>query len=334
MEFVHVVVAQLIEAVLYLHCNNIVHASLTIDKVMLQENDYNHVKLRDAGLGGLIDVDMRGSKLTVICIAPEAKEGRVTLKSDIWSIGVILAFLVTGVAPVEGGTHQDYITAVNTHLKNGNVFKYDENLRDMVTKMISINLSDRPDAFQLITHPWYTHSGYAGHPPGYFKAMVQPIRRLIAIKQTHVDIIRVLEAQNALYVNNVPKLLDTIRMVKKMKNDTISGKDFTRIMLMQGLETQIVDNILMLILYGRDELSIETFENALIRWKYGVIALAWSEFHRIAQEDGRSMKAVDFARFLTGTRSQLLPREEVPRVCKNIAVDQHIMWTDFIHYLG
>ncbi|GFE54410.1 calcium-dependent kinase CDPK6 [Babesia ovis] len=334
MEFVHVVVAQVIEAVLYLHCNNIVHGSLTIDKVMLQENDYNHVKLRDAGLSGLVDVDIRGSKLTTLCTAPEVKEGRTTLKSDIWSIGVILAFLTTGIIPLERGTYEEYITAVKTHLKNGRIFKYDPNLRDLVTKMVSLDPNDRPDAFQIITHPWYTHSGYAGQAPGHFKVMSQPIRRLNAIKQTHVDIIRVLEAQNSLYVYKIAKLVDTLQLVKRLKNDKITPKDFSRVMQMEGLEPQMVDNISMIIMCGRETISLDDFLSALTRWKFGIIALAWSEFHKNAQEGRCSMKAVDFARFLTNTRSQLVPREEVARVCNNLAINQSITWTDFVKYLG
>ncbi|ORM41481.1 Calcium/calmodulin-dependent protein kinase type 1D [Babesia sp. Xinjiang] len=294
-EFIHIVIAQVIEAVLYLHCNNIVHGSLTIDKVMLQETDYNHVKIRDVGLHKLLDTEIRGSTLTTLYSSPESRDGRVSHKSDIWSVGAILAFLVTGVIPEERIAYDEFAAAVDNQLRNSRVFKNDEQLRDLIAKMLSVDPNDRPDAFQLITHPWYTNAGHSDSTPGYFKSMVQPIRRLMALKQVYVDIIRVLESHNALLVCQVPKLINTVQLIKRLKNDNITVKDLIRAIQMEGVSPQITDNLITLLSSGRDDISVDTFMSALIRWKSGEISHAWSEFHRNALDDKISMKSTDFA---------------------------------------
>ena len=67
------------------------------------------IKLGDFGLATKLDFD--GEKKRTICgtpnyIAPEVLEGNYTEKCDIWSIGVILFVLLSGVPPFNGSNDE------------------------------------------------------------------------------------------------------------------------------------------------------------------------------------------------------------------------------------
>ncbi|GIX65322.1 protein kinase domain containing protein [Babesia caballi] len=334
MGFVHLVMTQVIEAILYLHCNNLVHGSLTVDKVMLHEAEYDHVKLRDVGLQGLLDAEVRGSALTKAHVAPEARGGGATHKSDIWSAGVVLAFLVTGVAPDEHADYGEYRRAVMTQLAASRVFERDEELSDLVCKMISVDPNDRPTAFEVITHPWYNRAGHANTAPGCFRSMVKPINRLVALKRLHTDIIRILEAQAALHVCRVRKFLDTVQLLKRLRRDRVSVADLRRALQTEDMPPQMVDNIIVLVAFDREEAAVDNFLTALTRWRNGEVALAWAEFYRQVPERPYAMSRASFSRFLADTRGRLLPREDIHRVCNALAVEERVSWTDFVRYIG
>ncbi|GBE61889.1 calcium-dependent kinase CDPK6 [Babesia ovata] len=331
--FVQVVMSQVIEALLYLHCNNLVHGSITIDKIMMQDNEYNQVRIRDTGLKGLLDTVVGGSALTMIHVAPEARDGQVTHKSDVWSVGAILAFLVTGVAPDEHMDYVQYARAVEKQLYRGVIFRRDDNLTDLVRKMICVDPNGRPTAFEIISHPWYTNTGRAANVPGYFRSLIRPINRLNALKRMYLDIISVLESQSSLFVCRIHKLVDTVQLGKRLRRGKAAIKDLKMALRVEGLPRQTIDNIMVLMLSESEGNAVQHFMNALARWKNGEIALAWSEFDSTLHGDRASMDIAQFTRFLANTPGRLIPLEESKRVINALAVDERIRWSDFVSYL-
>ncbi|KAK1934018.1 protein kinase domain containing protein [Babesia divergens] len=332
MGFIHLVMTQIIEAILYIHCNNMVHGSLSIDKVMIPDTEYNNVKIRDLGMKGLLDTTVQGSALTTMHTAPEGIDGRLCHKSDIWSAGVILAFLVTGIIPEEYMEYAEYKRAVETTLAAGRIFPRDDELIDMLRKMINMDATARPTAFEIITHPWYTRPMHVEDTPGRFNLIVQPMNRLMRYKRLHGDIIRVLEAQEMLFVSHIRKLRDTIEILKRLRGDKLLVKDFTRMLEVEGLSTQIINNILMVVAFNDDEIRTQDFLNALSRWKSGEIALMWNKFKNMVQNEAFSMRKMDFAAFLSDAQSQLMPRGEISRLCNALSVAEQVHWADFARY--
>ncbi|CDR94897.1 protein kinase domain containing protein, putative [Babesia bigemina] len=331
--FVQVVMSQVIEALLYLHCNNLVHGSITIDKVMMQDHEYNQVKIRDTGLRGLLDTVVGGSALTMMHVAPEARDGQVTHKSDVWSVGVILAFLVTGIAPDEHMDYVQYARAVERHLDRGVIFRRDDNLTDLVRKMICVDPNSRPTAFEIISHPWYATSGRSANVPGYFRSLIRPINRLNALKRMYLDIISVLESQSSLFVCRIHKLMDTMQLGKRLRRGKAMIKDLKMALRVEGLPRQTIDNIMVLMLSESEANAVQHFMNALARWKNGEIALAWSEFDSSPHGDRCSMDIAQFTRFLANTPGRLIPMEETKRVTNALAVEERVRWSDFVSYL-
>jgi len=97
-------------AIKYFHSKGIVHRDLKLDNIMLQGLHTNdlRVKLIDFGMSKLTGQGNKKINLSTYCgtidfIAPEIFEGTGYDKMcDIWSIGVIAYFMLSGMPPFEG----------------------------------------------------------------------------------------------------------------------------------------------------------------------------------------------------------------------------------------
>ena len=96
------VISQILDALMYAHKNNVLHRDLKPENILLTEEPRKQtVKVTDFGLArfikpGSISASTAG---TPLYMAPEVWSGNYDEKSDIWSIGVMLYELVTGVPP-------------------------------------------------------------------------------------------------------------------------------------------------------------------------------------------------------------------------------------------
>ena len=95
----------LFEAVNHCHAQRIIHGDIKPDKIMMKANS-NKVCLIDFGLSKILA--KRSTAKADVCggtpsyMAPEVVEGDSCTKSDCWSVGVILYYLVTGQLPFQG----------------------------------------------------------------------------------------------------------------------------------------------------------------------------------------------------------------------------------------
>uniref|UniRef100_A0A8C4Z2X5 non-specific serine/threonine protein kinase n=1 Tax=Gadus morhua TaxID=8049 RepID=A0A8C4Z2X5_GADMO len=100
---------QIVAAVHFCHCRNIVHRDLKAENLLLDHN--LDIKIADFGFSNLFS---RGQLLKTWCgsppyAAPELFEGKEYdgPKVDIWSLGVVLYVLVCGALPFDGSTLQN-----------------------------------------------------------------------------------------------------------------------------------------------------------------------------------------------------------------------------------
>uniref|UniRef100_A0AAY4EER7 non-specific serine/threonine protein kinase n=1 Tax=Denticeps clupeoides TaxID=299321 RepID=A0AAY4EER7_9TELE len=100
---------QIVAAVHFCHCRNIVHRDLKAENLLLDHN--LNIKIADFGFSNLYS---RGQLLKTWCgsppyAAPELFEGKEYdgPKVDIWSLGVVLYVLVCGALPFDGSTLQN-----------------------------------------------------------------------------------------------------------------------------------------------------------------------------------------------------------------------------------
>eukprot|EP00128_Syssomonas_multiformis_P016763 Colp12_sorted_trinity150504_noHs@12380 len=108
--------AQVASGMSYLESQNYIHRDLAARNILVGEN--NICKVADFGLARLIEDDeyaaKEGAKFPIKWTAPEAiTHSRFTIKSDVWSFGILLSELVTyGRVPYPGMTNADVLQKI------------------------------------------------------------------------------------------------------------------------------------------------------------------------------------------------------------------------------
>ncbi|ONK79815.1 uncharacterized protein A4U43_C01F10350 [Asparagus officinalis] len=149
------------------HSLGVMHRDLKPENFLLvnRDNDLS-LKAIDFGLSvffkpGQIFTDVVGSPYYV---APEVLCKHYGPEADVWTAGVILYILLSGVPPFWAETQQGIFDAV---LKGVIDFKSDpwplisDSAKDLIKKMLCSRPCDRLTAHQVLCHPWICENGVA-----------------------------------------------------------------------------------------------------------------------------------------------------------------------------
>ena len=151
---------QLASAINYYHKIGICHRDLKPDNILfvnLGGMENNPLKIIDFGLGKL---NKNKGKLesvvgSILYMAPEVLNGSYNEKCDIWSLGVILYTLISGVLPFLG--QNDGETKMKIILMKYNIEKdfqgASEEVKDLIKHML-VKESERYSAQDILNHKW------------------------------------------------------------------------------------------------------------------------------------------------------------------------------------
>ncbi|KAK6120847.1 hypothetical protein DH2020_045412 [Rehmannia glutinosa] len=134
--------------------------------LLVNKDDDFSLKAIDFGLSvffkpGQIFTDVVGSPYYV---APEVLLKHYGPEADVWTAGVILYILLSGVPPFWAETQQGIFDAV---LKGNIDFDSDpwplisESAKDLIRKMLCMRPSERLTAHEVLCHPWICENGVA-----------------------------------------------------------------------------------------------------------------------------------------------------------------------------
>ncbi|XVF76050.1 hypothetical protein PTKIN_Ptkin13bG0235500 [Pterospermum kingtungense] len=153
------------------HSMGVMHRDLKPENFLfVNEEEDSPLKAIDFGLSiffkpGDILSDVVGSPYYV---APEVLNKKYGPEADVWSAGVIIYILLSGVPPFWGETEQEIFDEVlrgNLDFTSDPWPSISESAKDLVTKMLDRDTKKRITAYEVLRHPWAQVDGVAPDKP-------------------------------------------------------------------------------------------------------------------------------------------------------------------------
>ena len=150
-----------LEAVAYLHDNNVAHRDLKPENLLLlSESDDSQVKIADFGFAKKV---VAPQSLTTQCgtpgyVAPEILEGTpYDTRADMWSVGVILYILLGGYPPFIENNQRDLFRKI----RRGEYEFHEEywgtvssDAKNLISSLLTVDIATRLDADQALDNQW------------------------------------------------------------------------------------------------------------------------------------------------------------------------------------
>ncbi|KAH6768013.1 calmodulin-domain protein kinase 9 [Perilla frutescens var. frutescens] len=153
------------------HFMGVMHRDLKPENFLLSDKTENALlKATDFGLSVFIEEgktykDVVGSAYYV---APEVLRRKYGKEADIWSAGVMLYILLSGVPPFWGETERGIFDAVlrgHVDFESKPWPSISESAKDLVRKMLTQDPKKRITAAEVLEHPWIKDGGEASDKP-------------------------------------------------------------------------------------------------------------------------------------------------------------------------
>ena len=154
--------AQIALALDFLHKNDIIYHDLKPENILMDENGY--LKLINFGMAIMIKSNEINKSLTGTAeyLAPEIiKEEGIYKSSDWWSFGILLYEMLCGVPPFyEENIEKMYEMIKNESLKFPNNYNLSDDAKDIITKLLNKNPSERlgnkNEIAEIKIHPFFS----------------------------------------------------------------------------------------------------------------------------------------------------------------------------------
>lgn len=150
---------QLLSAIKHCHAHNIVHRDLKPENIIVTPSD--SIRLIDFGLSKTQQAlqDSQQVAGTPFYIAPEVIDMKpYGTKADMWSVGVILYILLSGLMPFQGTDFDEIFDKIRKgefNLKHNEFRQVSDLAKDLITKLIVVDAATRYSANEALQHPWF-----------------------------------------------------------------------------------------------------------------------------------------------------------------------------------
>ena len=156
------IMSQIASGVKYLQSYGIVHRDLKPDNIMItQQNDFGVIKIMDFGLSKIISPNeqLLDGYGTLSYVAPEVLLRTPYNKEvDIWSMGIILFYMLSGKLPFRGRKEQEVAEKIVYEELEFEVDDWEMrslSVQDLIKKCLEKSREKRITIDEFINHPWF-----------------------------------------------------------------------------------------------------------------------------------------------------------------------------------
>lgn len=181
------VIGSLVSAVAYLHANNIIHKDIKAENVLFKSKSNQNMKvlLADFGLAKIVDPN---EKLQSFCgtlsyMAPEMLDrAGHDFASDMWSLGVLVYFVLCGYMPFDCETDDETKNAIQTADYTYDPPEYWQHVsfeaKDFIDKCFDLDPTTRITALDAMNHSFVSSFQRTSHSDKELQDLRASVRQL------------------------------------------------------------------------------------------------------------------------------------------------------------
>eukprot|EP00750_Incisomonas_marina_P015834 INCI1871.2.p1 GENE.INCI1871.2~~INCI1871.2.p1 ORF type:complete len:500 (-),score=99.45 INCI1871.2:501-2000(-) len=245
---------QIARAILYCHNQTVCHRDLKLEnfvfdsKTPIKTGD-EVLKLIDFGLSRRYSSLKRMSTVvgTPYYIAPEViKAEKYGLQCDIWSLGIILFMLLTGIPPVSGDTDAELLMNVrNGELSLENQWTPDwatmPEAFDLIKKMLTVDPAKRINIKDIMAHAWLAQDSSQTKEHVLDLKIVEGMRRFSKMDPLQRIASKIVAV--TLSTNEIEALRSAFMQIDRDNSGIISVEEFSKAMGSSMGESQDIKNL-------------------------------------------------------------------------------------------
>uniref|UniRef100_A0A0D6QUK9 non-specific serine/threonine protein kinase n=1 Tax=Araucaria cunninghamii TaxID=56994 RepID=A0A0D6QUK9_ARACU len=210
------------------HSLGVMHRDLKPENFLLASTDEDAaLKATDFGLSVFFKPGQKFSDVvgSPYYVAPEVLCKNYGPEADIWSAGVILYILLSGVPPFWAETEQgifDQVIDGELDFKSEPWPGISESAKDLIRKMLDRNPKKRPSAHGVLCHPWVQDEGVAPDRP-LDSAVLSRLKQFSAMNKIKKMALRVIA--ESLSEDEIAGLREMFKMMDTDNSGTISFEE-------------------------------------------------------------------------------------------------------------